>query len=82
MLIIEICQMRINRQPYCNHPKKEMAKIELTGGYVGNILVIALPKIQLTVGHIGIMLIMENTKIELTGGHIGIMLFKEITKIE
>ena len=45
----------------------ERAKIELTGGHIGIVLVMEMPKIG---GHIGIMLIMEMAKIELTGGHI------------
>ena len=42
-----------------------MAKIELTGGYVGIMLVIELPKIELTVGHIGFMLIIEICQIRI-----------------
>ena len=35
----------------------EMAKIELTGGYIGIMLIVEMAKIELTSGQIGIMLI-------------------------
>ena len=34
-----------------------MAKIELTGGHIGIMLIVEMAKIELTSGHIGIMLI-------------------------
>ena len=42
----------------------EMAKIELTVGHIGIMLIIEMPTIG---GHIGIMVIIEMHKIELTG---------------
>ena len=48
----------------------EMAKIELTGGHIGFIVLYY----QIPINEIGIMLIIEMAKIELTGGHIGLCL--------
>ena len=59
----------------------EIAKIELTGGYIGIMPIIEMAKIESTDGHIEILLIIEITKIKLTGGHIGFMRIIEITKI-
>ena len=43
-----------------------MAKIELTSGHIGIILIIEIPKLELIGGHIGNMLIIQIAKIELT----------------
>ena len=56
----------------------EMARIELTGGHIGFILIIEVTEIDL-VGHIEIMLIIEMAKIELFGGPIA---FIKMTKIK
>ena len=42
-----------------------MAKIELTGGYIGFMLIIEMAKKKLTRGHIEFMLIIEMANIEI-----------------
>ena len=43
-----------------------MAKIELTGGHIGFMLILEITKLELFGGHIGNMLIIDIAKIELT----------------
>ena len=48
MLIIEICQCRINRLPYWNNANYRDAKIELTGCHIGIMLILEMVKTELS----------------------------------